>query len=288
MRLLCSLLLVCLSGPALAAGPDQSPRPIARGDFQVATPASASPQRPRARPDRLTEQLVQDLARQRFGAPSAPTSDDLAANTPGVVTAALDVRSLRPTTRPQSIVQKAMARKREAQRGQLGGISGVQGEEVGRVPGPGGCGINRALKVTHVAGVRLSTPALMDVNTAKALKRWVETGMKPAVGSMGGGVEKIRVVAHYACRTRNNQPGARLSEHGKGRAIDIAGFTLRNGETLSVLNHWGGGAKGRALRRMHREACGPFGTVLGPDANRFHRDHFHFDTARYRSGSYCK
>jgi len=25
-----------------------------------------------------------------------------------------------------------------------------------------------------------------------------------------------------------------------------------------------------------------------PNANRFHRDHFHFDTARYRSGSYCR
>jgi hypothetical protein len=28
--------------------------------------------------------------------------------------------------------------------------------------------------------------------------------------------------------------------------------------------------------------------VLGPNANSFHRDHFHFDTARYRSGSYCR
>ena len=46
--------------------------------------------------------------------------------------------------------------------------------------------------------------------------------------------------------------------------------------------------RGKALKKMHKIACGPFGTVLGPNANRFHRDHFHFDTARYRSGSYCK
>jgi hypothetical protein len=39
---------------------------------------------------------------------------------------------------------------------------------------------------------------------------------------------------------------------------------------------------------MHKAACGPFGTVLGPNSNRFHQDHFHFDTARYRSGSYCR
>jgi hypothetical protein len=42
------------------------------------------------------------------------------------------------------------------------------------------------------------------------------------------------------------------------------------------------------MRRMHRGACGPFGTVLGPEADRYHQDHFHFDTARYRSGSYCR
>jgi len=39
---------------------------------------------------------------------------------------------------------------------------------------------------------------------------------------------------------------------------------------------------------MHRAACGPFGTVLGPNADRFHQDHFHFDTARHRSGPYCR
>ena len=43
-----------------------------------------------------------------------------------------------------------------------------------------------------------------------------------------------------------------------------------------------------AMRKMHRTACGPFGTVLGPDSDRFHRDHFHFDTAKYRSGPFCR
>ena len=43
------------------------------------------------------------------------------------------------------------------------------------------------------------------------------------------------------------------------------------------------------LRNLHRAACGPFGTVLGPNANAAHRDHYHFDTARYRSGTaYCR
>jgi len=128
----------------------------------------------------------------------------------------------------------------------------------------------------------------MDCTTAKTLKSWVDGGMKPAVGRRGGGVSQIRVVAHYACRNRNNQAGGKLSEHAKGRAIDIAGFTLRDGTKISVLEGWNTQRDGAVLRQMHAKACGPFGTVLGPNANRFHRDHFHFDTARYRSGSYCR
>jgi hypothetical protein len=128
----------------------------------------------------------------------------------------------------------------------------------------------------------------MDCPTAKALKRWVKDGMKPAVGSYGGGVKQIRVAAHYACRTRNNQRGAKISEHGKGRAIDISGFRLNDGSEITLLKGWNQRSTGGILRKMHQRACGIFGTVLGPESNRFHRDHFHFDTARYRSGSFCR
>ncbi|MGB5557749.1 MAG: extensin family protein, partial [Paracoccaceae bacterium] len=85
-----------------------------------------------------------------------------------------------------------------------------------------------------------------------------------------------------------NQKGARISEHGKGRAIDVSAIVLKNGASMSVQKGWRDPAQGKVLKAMHRAACGPFGTVLGPNANKFHQDHFHFDTARYRSGSYCR
>ncbi|WP_425037962.1 extensin family protein [Primorskyibacter sp. S187A] len=285
---LAASLTFLLALPSFALPPDSTIRPLARGQEATILPAVLQP-RPRLRPARL-EQAVLKAApiTRRIGAPGAPTSDDLAANTPGVVEANLAVRSLRPTTRPKSIAQKAMARQREERKGRLAGIRGIQGEQAGNIPGNGACGIRNALRVTHVSGIRLTQAALMDKTTAKALKTWVDKGLKPAVGNMGGGVASIRVAAHYACRTRNNRPGAKLSEHGRGRAIDISAINLRNGDKISVLQHWGGGAKGRALQKMHRAACGPFGTVLGPNADRFHKDHFHFDTARYRSGSYCR
>ncbi len=44
----------------------------------------------------------------------------------------------------------------------------------------------------------------------------------------------------------------------------------------------------RFLKRVHAEACRYFGTVLGPEANEAHRDHFHFDMAPRRRSNYCE
>lgn len=290
-------LALLVAQPVLASepAPDGSLRPQARAEAEVPTVvrpvarvSTSGKIRPLSRPLSVTPEVVEPARPTPLGAAAAPTSDDLAANTPGVIEVSAFVRSLRPNRRPEAIVEKAMARQREANRGRLAGIRGVQGDAIGPVKGKGACGIDNALRVTKVSGVKLSIPALMDARTAKALKAWVDNGLIPAIGSMGGGVKSMRVVAHYACRTRNSQPGARLSEHSFGRAIDIAGFTLNNGEQIVLLNDWNNGRKGTALRKMHRTACGKFGTVLGPEANRFHRDHFHFDTARHRSGSFCR
>lgn len=42
------------------------------------------------------------------------------------------------------------------------------------------------------------------------------------------------------------------------------------------------------LERIHKDACGMFGTVLGPDANAAHRDHLHLDLAKRRRTAYCR
>jgi hypothetical protein len=143
------------------------------------------------------------------------------------------------------------------------------------------------VRVTSVGGVQLSNAAIVDCKTAKALSKWVEKAAKPALKRKGGGLKTVHVVASYACRTRNSQKGAKLSEHALGHAVDIAGFTLHSGQKLTVLNDWNG-KHSKAMRSMHKKACGTFGTVLGPKADRYHLDHFHFDTARYRSGAYCR
>ncbi len=68
---------------------------------------------------------------------------------------------------------------------------------------------------------------------------------------------------------------------------DIAAFVLRDGRRITVLDGWNSRDRG-LLKRLHSSACGTFGTVLGPNADRFHRDHFHFDVASHRGGAYCR
>ncbi|SFA99653.1 Uncharacterized conserved protein [Poseidonocella pacifica] len=196
--------------------------------------------------------------------------------------------SLWPQLRPRELMQKFMARREAAKRGSVCGDAEIQGVALGPMAGRiAGCGIDQAVRVRSVRGVSLSTEAVMDCRTAKALKTWIVRGAEPTIGSTGGGLAGLRVYAHYACRTRNNKPGGKISEHGRGRAIDIGGFILRDGREISVLDGWSG-RNGPALRAMHKSACGPFGTVLGPGSDGHHGDHFHFDTALYRSGPYCR
>jgi len=46
--------------------------------------------------------------------------------------------------------------------------------------------------------------------------------------------------------------------------------------------------EGTFLRRLHKGACGIFGTVLGPEANEAHRNHFHLDLAPRRRSAFCE
>ena len=54
--------------------------------------------------------------------------------------------------------------------------------------------------------------------------------------------------------------------------------------------HPGQPLDGRAhfMREIWQAACGPFTTVLGPEANRAHRNHFHIDLAQRKSGAFCQ
>ncbi len=277
------------SRPEAAEGQSPVLRPEARPDaLPEVQPAPVAQLRPRPRPA-----APQDPAPMVPADPDAPPAYAPGAQPgqlpegPGYSTLAV-ARAIRPEERPRNITVRAEQQQAELQRGAVCGRPSIQGEVVAAIHGSGGCGIAEPVRIRSVSGITLSTPALMDCQTAQALDRWVANGAIPAVGDYGGGLRTLQVMGHYTCRPMNNQAGQRLSEHGKGRAIDIGGFGLRNGTQITVLRGWSRQGESQILRAMHRAACGPFGTVLGPEANRFHADHFHFDTAQHRNGSYCR
>ncbi len=253
-----------------ANAPERSLRPVLRVVYPVALPSFA--------PDRSLRPVLRPglnaatVTRVAAVAPAAAATIEMAEPEPARVTRA------ERKARKAAGIGKVCRNKR------------LIGKEVPPVPGKlRGCGIKKgAIKLYEVDGVKLSTPAVMTCDTAKALEKWVEKGLKRSVRSFGGGAKEIKVAAGYSCRTRNNRPGAKISEHGKGKAIDISAIKLKSGESISVLKDWNNGKKGRILKKMHKQACGPFGTVLGPNADRYHKDHFHFDIAKHRGGPYCR
>ena len=279
--------LVALAAPVMAEG---LIRPLPRPDGLGAAPVAA-PVRP----------VFAGAAPARsIRPPARPVTLPPAAPAPQQVRAPVAMTSPRPPPRPRDLtaprrgqgVTLAAATLRvdpgaalvRPKKGALCGDPGLRGETLAPITGKvRGCGIAEPVRVTEVDGVRLSTPATLDCPTARALRQWVETGLKPAVGRAG--VSELKIAAHYTCRTRNNRPGAPISEHGRGKAIDIAGIRLGNGKMITVLGDY---RSSRVLQKARRAACGVFGTTLGPGSDRFHNDHFHFDTARHRNGPYCR
>ncbi|MCC6304386.1 MAG: extensin family protein, partial [Rhodobacteraceae bacterium] len=249
--------------------PRPRPRPAPAAGVEVARAAHAlSPlavlvsERPRARPAVL---------RRPARAAAAP---------PPVVLASAAAAGVRSRPDPAAIVGRP---------GALCGIDGLQGRALPPVASNvRGCGIAHPVRLTTVAGVALSPNPVLDCDAARALHRWMTTAAKPAVGGTGGGIAELTLGSHYACRPRNNRPGARISEHGRGRAIDIMTVRLKDGRVMDVLRGFRSGPFSTALKAMHRAACGIFGTTLGPGSDGYHENHFHFDVASYRSGPYCR
>lgn len=174
-----------------------------------------------------------------------------------------------------------------AAEGSVCGDPRLLGRQISEIDGAGACGVAEPVRVTSVAGIRLKAAVRVNCETAKAFANWTENVAIPSAEVMGASLTQMRPVASYACRSRNSQEGARLSEHAKGNAIDIADFTFSDGRNVSVLKGWRGEGS-TYLRRVWKGACGPFGTVLGPDSDRFHQDHLHFDTAKHRGGPHCR
>ena len=127
--------------------------------------------------------------------------------------------------------------------------------------------------------VPLNAPVTTDCGMATALPGWIADVDRWLMATANTRIEKINVGTNYACRNVNNAEAGNLSFHAFGDALDVVGFTLEDGRTISVDTAWPGTVEqgSRIIRFAHDAACTHFTTVLGPEANALHHDHLHID-----------
>jgi hypothetical protein len=150
--------------------------------------------------------------------------------------------------------------------------------------GPSVCGAEQPFEMAAAGNGRvlLKPAALLRCPMIPQVDRWVATVIEPAARrNFGVPLAEITVAASYACRPMNNVAGGNLSEHGHANALDVSAFTLADGTRIAVKTGWHGDWRERAfLHAVHDGACAEFTTVLGPDYDGNHHDHFHVDLAR--------
>ena len=147
------------------------------------------------------------------------------------------------------------------------------------------CGYSYAVRFAEGGAQEIGyRPAGLGTNCAVAagLALWEWHVVQPAaLEHFGQPVETIEHFGSYSCRRLYGRGEGDWSEHASANAVDIAGFTLADGTRISVASHWeDGGARGRFLDDVRDGACDLFATVLSPDYNEAHRDHFHLDQAK--------
>lgn len=155
-------------------------------------------------------------------------------------------------------------------------------EPVASFTTPEGCGVTEAVKLER-SMLNLTRPVVVTCDLAYTIARFEFEILQPlAEEYFGQEVAKIEHVGSYNCRGMRSR-ASRLSEHAKGRAIDITGFVLKDGTRIRVLQDWRGqGRKSEFLQKVGKASCRLFSVVLTPNADKDHQDHYHLDVGPQR------
>lgn len=149
----------------------------------------------------------------------------------------------------------------------------------------GECPLNDVVRVRSFGSVSLSSSFLASCPLALSSALFVNQQARPLTQTMmGSSLSRIDHLGSFACRNIYHRPNARRSEHASAEALDISGFTLENGQRISVLRGWQNATTQPWLRALLGASCGYFGNALGPDYNAAHANHFHLGM---RGFGYC-
>lgn len=150
----------------------------------------------------------------------------------------------------------------------------------------GGCSSIDSVKLLDI-GTPTTNLGAMTCPLARNFAAWAQYAVKPAARKFfGTEVVKIETFGTYSCRNIYGGRSGRLSQHASSNAIDISGFVLADGRRIMLDGGWKGDKPSQDfLRALHTSACRRFGTVLGPDYNAAHYNHFHMDMS---GNGYCR
>jgi hypothetical protein len=116
-----------------------------------------------------------------------------------------------------------------------------------------------------------------DLKQREKELRQREAGLREAVGIEEQEGQRLEALERGTAKSAKQQKLRRVTD-ASGRTIPVAVAS----EDVQRP------PEAAFLRRLHQGACGTFGTVLGPEANEAHRNHFHFDLAQRKRNAFCE
>lgn len=260
MRIALILIVATSSFAALAQdGAGDVPLPKARPNMSSAEPVVPLPRRRPASSGPTAEDAPRPSASELYGPPTNPDAHLDAPVAP---------------EGPPRIYQTACPAVL---------LGRVEAEALPPIRENGQCGTQSPLSVTGVLAngrmVPVSGGVQTDCGMASALPEWIGSIDSYLLAKEHTRIAEVMVGTSYMCRNVNNAGEGNLSFHALADALDVAGFKLEDGRTVTVEAGWADAlsAEGRLLRFAHDSACTHFTTVLGPESNALHRDHLHVD-----------
>jgi hypothetical protein len=164
----------------------------------------------------------------------------------------------------------------------------------------------------HGRANALDISAFLTANSSSAMvvADWGPTAREIAAQAAAARTEVTEMAGRTAADTTRGQYQSSSAASPPTIIITLPGTTVRlpttsdrvPGLALAPPNRLGGPkptpvqqvtanvSEGRMdfLRAAHRAACKTFGTVLGPEANNAHKNHFHVDMAERPRGAICE
>jgi hypothetical protein len=162
-------------------------------------------------------------------------------------------------------------------------------ESIALVTGPQMCGSPdmvrlKAVRMPSGREVEIAPAAELRCTMAASLAAWLRDELPGAIGSE---IKKVVTYNSYECRPRNRIFGvnAKVSEHGRGNALDIRAFVRADDSVIDPTDI----KEKRPLREaIRKSACDRFSTVLGPGSDGYHEEHIHVDAAeRHNNYKIC-